>query len=350
MVAFSKEEYPYLEYCRTRSFILSKVVDPKRGDKHMALIQNTKQKLEIDVGAKMGAGDTRKFLEAKGFKDNTPLGAAQLVMNEDVCLHHTNLFDPTKVENDPDGEEGRKWLQLYKTYANAVKHGALIVAVKPEYFQDWAKSGACLLEVEDIPDGRLFAYIEHTDDDEGGRQGYIVAIDAQKKRGAATVANGKGYTLYANGNYYHGDLKNDYKNGHGTFTYADGGNYVGDWKDDKKNGYGTNIYINGDKYEGDWKDNVRNGHGTFTYAVGGNYVGEWKDDKMNGHGTNIYVNGNKYEGDWKDNARNGHGTITYADGGNYVGDWKDDVKNGHGTLTDTNGNKVQQQWKNGKQC
>ena len=220
----------YVELCKDKCFLASKAVT---GYKELERISIIKTKLEIHHGAKMGAGTSKEHLEPNGFNDSQPLGAASIITNEDLSLHHDNLGH-------------KRWLEAYAEYAASTKYGVLIFAGTPENFQVWAKSEACLNEVKQIPRGRLFAYIEHTEDDEGGRQGYIVHIDAQNKKGSATVANGKGYTIYASGNYYHGELKDGNKNGHGTFTFANGDKYVGDWKD-KMNGHGTSTYANGEK-------------------------------------------------------------------------------------------------------
>ena len=57
---------------------------------------------------------------------------------------------------------------------------------------------------------------------------------------------------------------------------------------------GTSIYANGNKYVGEWKDDKKNGQGTYTAANGDKYVGEFKDDKRNGQGTYTTANGHKY--------------------------------------------------------
>ena len=44
------------------------------------------------------------------------------------------------------------------------------------------------------------------------------------------------------------------------------------------------IYANGDEYEGDWKDDKRNGMGNFKANNNDKYSGEWKNDKKDGKG------------------------------------------------------------------
>ena len=66
-----------------------------------------------------------------------------------------------------------------------------------------------------------------------------------------------------------------------------------------QNGFGTYIWANGDKYDGEWKNDKRNGYGTFTWANGYKYVGEWKNDKINGFGTYIWADGTKECGEYQ---------------------------------------------------
>jgi len=84
MTEIVREEY--LEMCRGKSFLLSKAVasgtecltckavvnetDKDRlspGFKCLRAILNTKMKIELKWGAKMGAGNTEPYLSAKGF-------------------------------------------------------------------------------------------------------------------------------------------------------------------------------------------------------------------------------------------------------------------------------------------
>ena len=51
--------------------------------------------------------------------------------------------------------------------------------------------------------------------------------------------NGKGINIYANGNKYVGEVKNDLKHGYGIYTWANGAKYEGEWKDAKLHGVGT---------------------------------------------------------------------------------------------------------------
>jgi len=314
MTQIVKKEY--LKMCSEKSFLLSKAVasEPATeclscgmkdvfkekskekkslGFECLRAISDAKMIIELTYGAKMGAGSTERYLSALGFPNETPLGADQIITNESVCLHHSEY-------------NGTEWVKAFQAYAAATKYGVLILAKTPENFQFWAKSKPCLNEVKGIPQGRLNVYIEHTKDDEGGVQGYICAINSGAITSAsATVANGRGYLLHANGNYYHGDLKNGNRNGKGTNTYASGAVYNGNWKDDEKHGKGTNTYANGDIYNGYWKDDKRHGKGMMTYASGDVYNGYWNEDKRHGKGKYTWEDGDVYDGDWKDNKMHG---------------------------------------------
>ena len=143
-----------------------------------------------------------------------------------------------------------------------------------------------------------------------------------------------GTYVFASGNKYVGEFKDNERYGQGTFTWADGDKYVGDFKDAKMHGQGTYTYgpnseWAGDKYVGEYKDNQYYGQGTFTYADGEKYVGEFKEGKRNGKGTFTYLSGDKYVGEYKDDKRYGQGTYTFKSGVIWVGEWKNSELNGY---------------------
>jgi len=285
----------YLKKCEDKAFLLSKSEKTHgehcfRRRKYPEMYSEAKMKIESKYGAKIGSGTTHHYLEAAGFPDAEPLGAMSLIQSESL--------------------QKWKWERTaYPEYAAATKYGALILAVKPKFFQRWAVSCLCRKEVEGIPTGRLFAYIEHQEDDEGGRQGYIVHIDTQNREGATTVANGKGYVLWYSGSYYRGDIKNNKMHGQGASMYANLDVYYGEYKDDKRHGQGTYKYsAGGDVYRGEWKDDKRHGQGTYTYHDGDVYKGEYKDDNIIlGQGT-YTCSGDVVKLLWKDVRDAGQGT------------------------------------------
>ena len=59
-----------------------------------------------------------------------------------------------------------------------------------------------------------------------------------------------------------------------------GGVYTGDIKNGKPQGKGTSVYPNGDRYEGEWVKGVRQGKGTYICPDGTKYTGKWSNDKL----------------------------------------------------------------------
>lgn len=44
------------------------------------------------------------------------------------------------------------------------------------------------------------------------------------------------------------------------------------------NGKGKKVYANGDEYEGEWKDNKREGKGKIKFKQGDKFIGIFKND------------------------------------------------------------------------
>lgn len=91
--------------------------------------------------------------------------------------------------------------------------------------------------------------------------------------------------------------------GRGKYTWADGGYYQGDYKavldkykhkvvfpnpNGKRHGKGVRVYANGNRYEGDWRDDRYHGKGTLSWATGGKYVGEFRNGLFHGRGEAWY--------------------------------------------------------------
>lgn len=358
-----------LKLCKKKHFLLSTPPIPpghEEGSKTQELISQAKLKIELTCGAHFSTGTTSnaRFENPRRWNLGTScvLGSSQ----QGQPLGADALIDKETLGLTQDEAGGDAWVYPFTQYANATKYGVLIMAITLENFRLWAGSEVCLKEISNIPDGRLFAYIEHTAEDAGGSQGYIVRVQAQEGTASATADNGKGYMVFANGSFYHGDLVNGYPNGQGIYTYASGDVYEGEWLDGKRHGVGKKkysdgavylgehkygkkhgvgicTYAEGDVYEGEWED-LRHGRGTYKYADGRVYKGEWKDGKRHGQGKYTYTNGDVYEGEWKYDMRHGRGTKRYAKGV-YEGEWKDDKKNGQGTYTYANGDLYEGEWK-----
>ena len=67
-----------------------------------------------------------------------------------------------------------------------------------------------------------------------------------------------------------------YHNCFGTVIWASGNKYVGEWKNDKRTGQGTYTW-GGNKYVGEFKDGILNGQGTITFADGTVKKGVWEE-------------------------------------------------------------------------
>jgi hypothetical protein len=72
--------------------------------------------------------------------------------------------------------------------------------------------------------------------------------------------------------------------GLGTFVFANGNRYEGDFKDDTKSGFGTLHYANGEEYSGGWLNDMAHGKGELKYAQGDRYDGSWSEGQKHGEG------------------------------------------------------------------
>lgn len=102
-------------------------------------------------------------------------------------------------------------------------------------------------------------------------------------------------------------------NGQGTYIWANGDKYIGEWKNDRKDGQGTYIWASGEKYTGEWKNDKRDGQGTYIQANGEKYVGKYQNDKpIKGQGTLYAANGSPISNskiNWGDVALFGIGAV-----------------------------------------
>lgn len=207
---------------------------------------------------------------------------------------------------------------------------------------------------------------------------------------AVKLASGgreEGKRVYANGDLYEGELKNDLREGFGKYIkvvyvyegqfkdnledgvgkciYGSGLVYEGECKKGEQHGVGKLTWPNGDRYEGEFVENEYGSKGKFTYANGNRlefdkkctkyilkngtaYEGEFI--KLNPHfkttfiwtdgngtfvlphkmGTLTSLNGELYVGEFHEGNRQGHGFQKYANGACYMGDWKNDKHEGFG--------------------
>jgi hypothetical protein len=83
---------------------------------------------------------------------------------------------------------------------------------------------------------------------------------------------------------YKGEKRKGLKHGQGTLTHiSDHSSYQGSFVEGMQEGRGVSVYPNGDIYEGDWVRDQRCGQGSLKSNDGVRiYEGGWKDDEMHG--------------------------------------------------------------------
>mmetsp|Transcript_48892 Transcript_48892/g.148293 ORF Transcript_48892/g.148293 Transcript_48892/m.148293 type:complete len:310 (+) Transcript_48892:68-997(+) len=285
--------FPYDVIAEKGTFLASKVVTKEGGFDDLSHNCTLIRQLELDEGARIGAGSTSKYL--KDFPENEPLGPGAIVTNDHLSLHHSGL----------DATGG--WKEHYWHYGSKTKYGHIILAGTLEHFRKWSQSKACRDECAKVDKGRLFAYVK----------GYLMHVDAKDGLASANVANGRGFIVWASGNYYEGDIQGGKKHGQGKFTWASGLTYEGQLA------------------KGDFE-----GHGCFSYEDGGKYVGQVHKDKKHGEGHMVYASGNEYRGQYVSGKKQGHGEFLWANGTKYVGQWDDDNMTGKGIKTRKDGSVV----------
>ncbi len=151
---------------------------------------------------------------------------------------------------------------------------------------------------------------------------------------------GKKYTDTKEGLKYNSDSYNS-STGVKAFTYPNGDKYIGfaDYIGTTPDVKGRFVYANGDWYVGEIKTGKKSGDGMFYHSNGERYVGKFKDDKANGLGTYYYVDGKKYVGEFKNDLQNGQGILYLETGEKWVGTFKND-KFVSGVKYDMEGNAV----------
>ena len=142
----------------------------------------------------------------------------------------------------------------------------------------------------------------------------------------------KSRTFLADDSVYDGEWnKYNLRDGRGISVWPNGDLYEGYWKNGKFNGKGRHIYFCGDVYEGDWVDHKRHGLGTYVYLDGTRREGGWLNDEFHGKGYEKWPNGTIFVGEFQNGKREGFGKFYYAkDGAVYEGQFKDDNMHGPG--------------------
>lgn len=74
------------------------------------------------------------------------------------------------------------------------------------------------------------------------------------------------------------------------------------------------MFANGDCYEGDFRQNRLEGHGKYILSDGTVYEGEFKSNCMHGYGICVFADGSRYEGEYSENRITGIGVFYYHTG------------------------------------
>ncbi|MFZ4622700.1 MAG: MORN repeat-containing protein [Rhodoferax sp.] len=144
--------------------------------------------------------------------------------------------------------------------------------------------------------------------------------------------DGEGEWTSATGDRYIGSFVAGKRVGKGRMVYADKTEYNGSWANDRPSGPGVFKFLNGDVYEGQFEAGEQSGTGTLTHRNGDSYTGSWLQGKRNGKGVAQWKDGQRYEGDWRVDRKEGQGLMQFPDGGSYEGAWVNDQATGLGSI------------------
>ncbi|MDB4742728.1 protein kinase [Cyclobacteriaceae bacterium] len=123
------------------------------------------------------------------------------------------------------------------------------------------------------------------------------------KENKTEIKNGFHEIEFENGDWYHGEYKNDEFHGKGKYIWADNGIYNGNWIEGEFHGEGTLYYANGNQYHGNWLNGKKTGEGTFTWSNGDEYIGGYLNDLFHGKGKYQFISGDFWYGVWKEGEK-----------------------------------------------
>ena len=296
-----------LNFCQKKVFLVSKPLDC---DFYLSI----KEKIEETKHIQIRRGASGRSLV--NIPNEISIGAGALITIEDLGFSHQ------KYDTDKDA-----YLDAFQQCAAATQFGVLIPVGTIENWKKWAASEACREEVKNVPNDRIFAYIEHQEKDAGGKKGYILRLG--KESSAPSIGSGIGYVIWRNGSYYHGELRNGVRNGKGMYVDpSSGDSYDGEWKCDKYHGTGIFVSASVGTYEGKWKNNMYHGKGKLMTESGDVYEGEFKEEHFDGFGKMVCSRGDTYVGEYMKGQYHGKGKYMYENGDTYDGDWMENKYHG----------------------
>ena len=151
-----------------------------------------------------------------------------------------------------------------------------------------------------------------------------------------------------NGDVFEGQMLDGKRNGKGRMVWANGQSYDGDWRDNVAVGEGALVFVNGDRYQGEVQDGMPHGRGKMQFSNDGTFEGQFNRGIPDVEGVYTEKDGSRYAGQWKAGIKNGRGKFVWANGQSYEGDWIADRPEGKGSMTFKNGDVYTGNWQKGK--
>lgn len=152
---------------------------------------------------------------------------------------------------------------------------------------------------------------------------------------------------------YTGHIANNRPHGNGKLVYKDEDemgrlSYEGDWTEGNMHGEGVIVFANGDRYEGEFRDNVPSGKGKYRYKDGGLDEGLWEQGVRHGLARYESVDGTVEEIMFWEGEPDGPSKLIYPDGLIENRTYGKGVKNGQAERVFVNGDKLEFSYENGE--
>lgn len=192
-------------------------------------------------GAPLGEGGTRELLQ--GWRYGVGLGKGALVAGSRIQLA------PPMGTTRAELYSGGGWPRRLAHYADRTRWGVLVLTTSAAAVRRWAFDPACQQEVELVPEGRLFIWLEGT----------VVAF--RRDAPCATVGEGRGHVYTPAGELYEGELHEAQFHGRGRLSQPGGAWYEGEFRHHLKHGRGTTVFMDGGGFVGEYEKGERHGMG-----------------------------------------------------------------------------------------